>query len=402
MRRVGVLLLVVVLILTLALPVAAATQRITIVIDGKPLVTDAPAVLENGTTLVPMRAIFEALGASVQWIDATKTIIGTKGGKEIRLTLGQKQAHVGQVARELAVPAKLLNNRTYVPLRFISETLGATVAWDGATQTITISSASGEPTVTAGLPSGIPAGAQQAVVVRVVDGDTIEIATGEKIRLIGVDTPESVHPSKPVEAYGKEAAAFTRSHLEGKNVWLEYDVERTDKYGRLLAYVWLADSTMFNATLVKEGYAQVYTWPPNVKYVDLFVQLQQEAREAKRGLWSDPTVADPQTTQWTTQTGAFMVVARLSTTEPKQNSEVTVYVVVTDKNGKPIQGAAVSVVVNYKSKKTPYKGPVTNVQGESTITFKIGRATVGKVVPVDVTVKADGKMEIVRLTFTPK
>lgn len=254
------------------------------------------------------------------------------------------------------------------------------------------------------VPNGVPAGAQEAKVIRVVDGDTIEITGGEKVRMIGVNTPETVHPTKAVEQYGKEASAFTKSRLEGKNVWIEYGVERTDKYGRLLGYVWLADGSMFNATLLREGYAQVYTWPPNVKYVEQFVQLQKEAREAKRGLWADPSIAGAQgvTTKWTTKTGTFTVAARLSTLEPKQNSGVTVYVVVTDKNGKPIKAAEVSVVVNYKSKKTPYKGSATNARGESTITFKIGRATVGKAVPVDVSVKAKGKTETVRLSFTPK
>lgn len=199
------------------------------------------------------------------------------------------------------------------------------------------------------VPKGVPAGAQEAKVIRVVDGDTIEIDSGEKVRMIGVDTPETVHPTKAVEQYGKEASAFTKSRLEGKNVWIEYGVERTDKYGRLLGYVWLADGSMFNATLLREGYAQVYTWPPNVKYVEQFVQLQKEAREAKRGLWADPSAgAQDITTKWTTKTGAFTVAARLSNTTPAQNSEITVYVVVTGKDGKPIPEADVTVVANFR------------------------------------------------------
>lgn len=124
-------------------------------------------------------------------------------------------------------------------------------------------------------------------VLRVIDGDTIEVmyqGKTESVRLIGVDTPETVHPSKPVQPYGPEASAFTKSQLTGKQIGLEFDVEQRDRYGRLLAYVWM-ENQMFNRTLVKEGYAQVATFPPNVRYVDDFVALQREARAADRGLW---------------------------------------------------------------------------------------------------------------------
>jgi len=123
-------------------------------------------------------------------------------------------------------------------------------------------------------------------VSKVVDGDTIRLENGETVRLIGIDTPETVHPSKAVEYYGKEASDFTRMMVEGKQVELEFDVQRRDKYNRLLAYVYLEDGTFVNAELVKEGYAKVSTYPPNVKYADLFTKLQKEARENNRGLWA--------------------------------------------------------------------------------------------------------------------
>jgi micrococcal nuclease len=104
------------------------------------------------------------------------------------------------------------------------------------------------------------------------------------VRLIGVDTPETKHPRKPVEAFGKEANTFTQQLVEGKEVQLEYDVQRKDKYGRTLAYVYVRGQ-MLNAELVRQGYAQVATFPPNVKYQEVFLKLQREAREAKRGLW---------------------------------------------------------------------------------------------------------------------
>ncbi len=128
-------------------------------------------------------------------------------------------------------------------------------------------------------------------VVRVTDGDTVRISPeveGEsKVRLIGVDTPETGANRGP-EPYGEEARDFTRRSLEGQDVTLEFDVERKDDYGRLLAYAYLADGTMFNETLLREGYAQVATFPPNTRYVDRFEEAQEEAREARRGIWGLP------------------------------------------------------------------------------------------------------------------
>lgn len=133
-------------------------------------------------------------------------------------------------------------------------------------------------------------GTLKVKVSAVVDGDTFKAVINgkeETIRLIGVDTPETVHPSKPVQPYGPEASAYTKKRLTGQTVTLEFDVQQRDKYGRLLAYVWLGKNKveMFNQTLVKEGYAQVATFPPNVKYTDSFVKLQQQARENQKGLW---------------------------------------------------------------------------------------------------------------------
>ncbi len=126
-------------------------------------------------------------------------------------------------------------------------------------------------------------------VTRVVDGDTVEISPAidgiEDVRLIGVDTPETRDPDCGVQPYGDVASAFTKAQLSGQQVELEFDVEKTDRYNRLLAYVYPSDGTMFNETLLEEGYAQVATFPPNVKYVDRFLAAQEEARVAALGMW---------------------------------------------------------------------------------------------------------------------
>jgi micrococcal nuclease len=125
------------------------------------------------------------------------------------------------------------------------------------------------------------------VVIRVVDGDTVHVRIGERVervRYIGVNTPEVHHPRKGEEPGGREAARVNEALVAHRRVRLELDVQSHDRYGRLLAYVWVGD-VMINAELVRQGYAQVMTVPPNVRYVDLFRKLQHDAREAGRGLW---------------------------------------------------------------------------------------------------------------------
>lgn len=149
-----------------------------------------------------------------------------------------------------------------------------------------------------------PSGYEEAVVLRAVDGDTIEVdvtarvegpgageaAVGETydVRLLGIDTPESVSPREPVECFGREAAAATAALLEEATVRLVKDVEERDGFDRLLRYVYVG-AELANARLVANGYAHAYTYPPNVRWSELFVRLQREAREGHRGLWSTET-----------------------------------------------------------------------------------------------------------------
>ena len=123
---------------------------------------------------------------------------------------------------------------------------------------------------------------ETATVTQVIDGDTIVIDTGHRVRYIGIDTPE-VHPV--AEAYGMEAWQANRNLVEGKEVRLERDATETDKYGRLLRYVY-ADDTLVNAELVRLGLAEAKAYPPDIKHQELLEQLEKEARQAGRGMWA--------------------------------------------------------------------------------------------------------------------
>jgi len=140
------------------------------------------------------------------------------------------------------------------------------------------------------LPAGL-----EVTVERVVDGDTIVVSGGERVRLIGIDTPETKDPRRPVGCFGEQASNFTASLLpSGSRVRLVGDVEPRDRYQRLLAYAYrLPDGLFVNAELLRRGFAQVLTIPPNVAHTERFVALSREAREADRGLWGACAGAGP-------------------------------------------------------------------------------------------------------------
>lgn len=144
----------------------------------------------------------------------------------------------------------------------------------------------------------LPKDTTDTYVSRVVDGDTLVVSDrGEslRVRLIGVNTPETVHPNGIVEPWGKEASNFTKKSLEGQTVYLEYDEEEEDHYGRKLAYIWTEDpktsekspeSILFNYTLVREGYARERPYPPNTRHQRLLRRGEESAIEENAGLWA--------------------------------------------------------------------------------------------------------------------
>ncbi len=172
---------------------------------------------------------------------------------------------------------------------------------------------------------------EEATVTRVIDGDTIEVVLGGEtftVRYIGIDTPETKAPNTPVEFMGPQAAAANAGLVDGKTVYLERDVSETDQVGRLLRYVWLDRGDkgwlLVNLRLVERGFAQVSTFPPDVKYQELFLEAQRRARKGPVGLWGTATTEPPAATAKPTAKPTVKPTARPTakpTTRPAANCD---------------------------------------------------------------------------------
>ena len=190
-----------------------------------------------------------------------------------------------------------------------------TAVQDASSDTTASDSTHTSETVTTGS-----ATTQGYVVTNVVDGDTVDVSINGKtkrLRLIGVDTPETKDPRKAVQCFGKEASAFTTTTLLNKTVTLEADDSQgdLDKYGRELRYVFLSDGTNFNKLLIHDGYAHEYTYHTAYKYQAEFEAAQADAEANKRGLWADDTCAG-NTTSVTTTTESSSSISTSTGSEP--------------------------------------------------------------------------------------
>lgn len=238
----------------------------------------------------------------------------------------------------------------------------------------------------------VPADARKVLVKRAVDGDTLELVDGTRVRLTGINTPESVDPRRPVEYLGKEASAFTASLVEGQEVFIQPSRTPVDRYGRTLAWVWLADGMFLNAKLVYEGFAQTYTFPDNPDYADLFLQCEREAREAGRGLWAsnsegEEVVEAPAPKETTgdraaavdAEANSLVIVAEPGTVTRGSTASITV---------QTAAGRQCDIVVQYKSGPSKAKGlepKTTGTDGRVTWSWTVGRNTTPGSWPVTVT-----------------
>lgn len=214
-----------------------------------------------------------------------------------------------------------------------------------------------------------PSNVTKALVVRAVDGDTLQFSDGERVRLIGINTPESVDPRRPVEAYGKEAAAYTQQLTAGQEVYYVPGQTPQDRYGRLLAWVWLPNGEFLNAKLVYDGYAQVYTFADNPDHADLLLECQREAREANRGLWALPEYQDGHLAAETTEDAAAQEAATAAEPEPAPAEEAQPATPeIIEAPGTVSRGSTVSVTVKTKpgdrcSITVIYKSGASTAQG---------------------------------------
>ncbi|ODP26625.1 N-acetylmuramoyl-L-alanine amidase [Paenibacillus nuruki] len=256
---------------------AAQQTPISVYFDGKDLSMAQKPTVINGSTLIPMRSIFEQFGASVKWDNATDTVTASKDKTQIKVTVGKYTALKNGQNISMKVSPKVINNTLYVPLRFVSESFGSQVSWLPTAHTVTINS----------FPT------QSLKIDHIRDGDTFEgVYTSGKqkgeravIRLIGVDTPETVKANTPVQNYGPEASAYTKSILSHQTVYISTD-QSNDIYGRTLAYVFLENGLLFNADLVSKGYARAMTIAPNTRWSSLYTELEGMAKNESMGLWN--------------------------------------------------------------------------------------------------------------------
>lgn len=298
MKKIRKILLLLIMLITIPLTQVSA-GKIKIIIDDAEIKTDIAPLIINQRTMVPVRVVSESLGYRVDWENDTQSVIINDDAslKKLKIRIGDNEGALEFGSEDgskeapqydiiLDSPPVIINNRTFVPLRIIGEAFGKEVSWDNDRRSVVISSKK----------------FIEALVVKVVDGDTIIVKINDeeyRLRLIGVDTPETKHPTKEVESFGEEAYQYTKDSLLGKTVYLERDVSETDKYGRLLRYVWImmpfdnfvtedsVEGMQFNAILVREGYAKAISYPPDIKYQEIFSELEKGAREHKLGLWAN-------------------------------------------------------------------------------------------------------------------
>ncbi|TVY06573.1 stalk domain-containing protein [Paenibacillus cremeus] len=249
-----------------------------IYLDGKRVNLSKPSVIKNGSTLVPLRSVFEPMGITVKWDADNATVLAEKAGTHLTMKPGENTAKLNDKNVSLQAAGQINDESMYVPLRFVGESFNALIGYDNLTRTISIST---KPYL-------------KGKVTYLADGDTMDVlfqnGDTRRIRLIGVNTPESTKAAG-IEPGGKAASAYSKSRLLGQNVFVTRD-KTDDPYGRMLAYIHLESGEFYNATLASEGYARVMTIEPNTTWRTYFEDLQRAAQKEKRRLWSPDMYAN--------------------------------------------------------------------------------------------------------------
>jgi hypothetical protein len=263
--------LVVIVLITLSfVPIHAVfaldKRAIYLFLDGKIMTfkLQQPTIV-NGRALVPMRDIFEALGAKIEWDDKAKTVIAKKNNTVITYTIGSLTGNRNNEIITIPVPGQLIDGTTMMPLRFVSEALGAAISWDENSRTILISSKI----------------KTMVEVTNILEGNIVEIKGGEnsdKLVLLGYDQLE---PSK-----AEEATQWIAQQLTNAQIQVELDAKQRDVHGYLLAYVFLSDGSMLNSKVLAKGYAKVNMQAPNLRWNEMLNYVQNGAKNVGAGVWA--------------------------------------------------------------------------------------------------------------------
>lgn len=264
---------------TLFADTAYAQNAIDVKVDGKQVQFDASPEVLQGRTMIPIRAVVETMGADVELSGRDHFTI-RKGSTLIKIYWNSKTAYINGKPHELPIAAYTKQDRTYVPLRFISEAFAATVGYDQDTHTVLVESFD-------------LAGKQQVEVESVQDGETFRARINgvlEQVRLASLDAPNEGTGGSAGEPHSLHASQYLRGNLASRTVYLEYNPGQRDEQGRLLAYVYQVDGTFINAEVIKNGLARVLPDTPNKRYLELFEALSKEARAAKKGIWKPAEV----------------------------------------------------------------------------------------------------------------
>lgn len=237
----------------------------TMDLNGISRTMDVAPFIENSRTWVPVRFVSENLAAEVGWNSDTNIVTISQLNQTLALAIGETYLNVNGTLEQMDVAPFIRDDRTWVPVRFVTENLGAEVGWDPEDRIVTIT-----------FPGEVGA------VIRIVDGDTIHVGLLDgdwSVRLIGIDTTEVGTP------YSQEATNAMAELVSGKAVLLQRDVRETDDFGRLLRYIFVG-TVFVNAEMVKQGWAQAVRYPPDINRASELEACQQQAQASALGIWS--------------------------------------------------------------------------------------------------------------------
>jgi endonuclease YncB( thermonuclease family) len=245
---------------------AAKSKTIYIFLDGKKMEFKLEQPLNvDGRVLVPLRAIFEALGAKIEWDDTTKTVTAKKGDVIITYKVGSLVGNRNNEIIQIPVAGKLVNGTTMIPLRFVGEALGAAISWDEHSNTVLISSKI----------------KTEVEVTNILEGNVVEVLGGsnsDKLVLLGFDALEP--------AFVDEATQWLSGQLTGAKIRVELDTKQRNSKGYLLAYVYMPDGSLLNAQVFAKGYAKLKMAAPNIRWNELLSYVENGAKNEKVGVWA--------------------------------------------------------------------------------------------------------------------